>query len=78
MKAAQRIGSGPLEKTLVISTDVPLPKNATSLPIGHVLVKVAFTSLNPMDFKVAEVPLVGTLAFKGIPCLDFAGIVVKS
>lgn len=78
MKAAQRVGSGSLEKTLKISTDVPLPKNATSLPTGHVLVKVAFTSLNPMDFKFAEAPFVGTLAFKGIPCLDFAGIVVES
>lgn len=78
MKAAQRVGSGPLEKTLTVSTDVSLPKNATSLPPGHVFVKVAFTSLNPIDFKVAEAPFIGTFAFKGIPCLDFAGIVVKS
>ena len=78
MKAARRVGSGPLEKTLTVSIDVPLPKNAASLPADHALVKVAYTSLNPMDFKVAEAPLLGTLAFKGIPCLDFAGTVVKS
>ena len=78
MKAAKRVGSGPIEKTLTFSTDVPLPRKATSLPADQVLVKVAFASLNPIDYKVADAPLIGTLAFKGIPCLDFAGIVVKS
>ena len=78
MKAAQRVGSGPLDKTLTVKADVPLPKNATSLPTGHVLIKVTYTSLNPIDYKVAETPLVNTLVFKGIPCLDFAGVVVKS
>lgn len=78
MKAARRIGSGPLEEILTVSTDVPLPKDANPLPADHVLVKMAYTSLNPMDFKVAETPLIGTLAFKGIPCLDFAGSVAKS
>ncbi|KPM35903.1 hypothetical protein AK830_g10684 [Neonectria ditissima] len=78
MKAALRVGSGPLEKTLIVSTDIPLPNNAASLPEGHVLIKVVYTSLNPMDFKAAEAPLVGTLAFKRIPGLDFAGTVVTS
>ena len=78
MKAAYRLGSGPLEKTLTVSTNQALPKNANALPAGYVLVKVAFTSLNPMDFKVAEAPLLGTFAFKGIPCLDFSGTIVKS
>ena len=78
VKAARRVGSGPLEQTLTVGTDVPLPKNAIPLPPDHVVVRVAFTSLNPMDFKVAEAPLLGTFIFKGIPCLDFAGIVVAS
>jgi NADPH:quinone reductase-like Zn-dependent oxidoreductase len=78
MKAAKRVGSGPLDETLTVSTDVPLPKNAKSLPADYVIVKVAYTSLNPFDFKVAEAPVIGSLAFQGIPCLDFAGVVVES
>lgn len=77
MKAAKRIGSGSLEESLTI-TDVPLPNNATSLPTDHVLVKVSYTSLNPFDYKFAEAPIIGSLAFKGIPCLDFSGTVVTS
>ena len=78
MKAACVNALGPLEKTLQIRTDVPLPKGATNLPANHLLVKVAYTSLNPFDYKIAESPLFGGLAFKGIPCLDFSGLVVDS
>jgi hypothetical protein len=78
MKAAQRVGSGPLDETLTVSTDVPLPKNARSLPVDNVLVKIAYTSLNLFDFKVAEALVIGSLAFQGIPLLDFAGVVVES
>ncbi|KAF5536658.1 zinc alcohol dehydrogenase [Fusarium mexicanum] len=78
MKAVRRKGSGPLETTLAINDQDPMPKHTNNLPPGHVLVKVAYTSLNPFDYKVAEAPVIGTWAFKGIPCLDFAGTVVRS
>ncbi|KAI1322850.1 GroES-like protein [Xylariaceae sp. FL0255] len=44
--------------------------------IGVVLVKAAFTSVNPLDYKAAEAPIMGARVFKGVPCLDFAGTVV--
>ncbi|KAG5744669.1 hypothetical protein H9Q70_012636 [Fusarium xylarioides] len=78
MKAVRRTGNGPLETTLVINDQEPMPKHTYSLPPGHVLVKVAYTSLNPFQYKVAETPVIGTWAFKGIPCLDFAGTVARS
>jgi NADPH:quinone reductase-like Zn-dependent oxidoreductase len=46
--------------------------------VDNVLVKIAYTSLNLFDFKVAEAPVIGSLAFQGIPRLDFAGVVVES
>ncbi|ETN36316.1 uncharacterized protein HMPREF1541_08593 [Cyphellophora europaea CBS 101466] len=78
MKAARRVGNGYLADSLQVDTDVPWPKNANALPPKHVLVKVAYTSLNPVDAKIPDAPLVGRLAFKGIPCFDYAGTVVRS
>lgn len=72
------MGAGPMDETLTINADEPLPATATSLRPNHVLVKVSYSSLNPMDYKVAEAPFIGTRVFKGIPGLDFAGTVVES
>lgn len=57
--------------------DVPLPKNSTSLPKDSVLVKVAYSSLNPVDHKFPETPLIGRLIAR-VPGSDFAGSVVSS
>lgn len=69
-----------IENDLKLNNEVPLPKNASNLPAGHTLVKVAYTSLNPFDYKVAETPLLGqyVLAKPSIPCLDFSGTVVST
>lgn len=77
MKAAKRLSPGSLDQTLSV-IEVPLPKHSNSLPADYVLLKVSYVSLNPFDIKFAEAPIISTLAFKGIPCLDFAGVVVDS
>jgi len=64
MKAAKRVGFGPLDETLTVSTNVPLPKNAKSLPVDHVLVKVAYTSLSPFDLKLLKPQLFAALLSK--------------
>ncbi|KAF7560225.1 hypothetical protein G7046_g3937 [Stylonectria norvegica] len=80
MRAAQwRSITGGLEKNLKIIPDAKLPKGAASLPRDHTLVKVAYASLNHLDYKVAEMPL-GSLAFTkpAMPGLDFAGTIVAT
>jgi len=80
MKAAVWKGNaGGLPKNLTINTSAPLPKTAKNLPKDHTLVKVSYASINPIDFKLPEAPLVGNLFFNtGTPGLDFAGTVVES
>ncbi|KAM5342175.1 hypothetical protein ACJ41O_015206 [Fusarium nematophilum] len=80
MRAAQwRSIAGGIEKNLKITTDAKLPKSAASLPKGHTLVKVAYASLNHLDYKVAEMPL-GSIMFSkpATPGLDFSGTVVST
>ncbi|KAF5027139.1 hypothetical protein F66182_765 [Fusarium sp. NRRL 66182] len=80
MRAAQwRSVKGGIDKNLKIATDAKLPKTAHSLPKGQTLVKVAYASLNHLDYKVAEMPL-GSLLFHkpATPGLDFSGTVVSS
>jgi NADPH:quinone reductase-like Zn-dependent oxidoreductase len=70
---------GGLEKNLTLNTAAPLPRHdAPSLGKDKLLVQVLATSLNPVDYKIAELPLVGRFAVKrpATPGLDFAGKVV--
>ena len=77
MKAVQWSSSvGGIEKNMKVN-EVPLPKNATSLPKESTLVKVAYSTLNPVDYKMPEMPLVGRMMSR-IPCSDFAGTVVST
>jgi NADPH:quinone reductase-like Zn-dependent oxidoreductase len=65
---------GGLEKNLKINPSTPLPKpNPTQN-----LVQVIATALNPVDYKPAEIPLVGRLIVPSpaTPGLDFAGCIV--
>lgn len=81
MKACQwNSNTTGIENTLHLNTSAPLPKNANNLSAGHTLVKVAYTTLNPFDYKVAETPVLGNyiLAKPAIPCLDFSGTVVST
>ena len=80
MRAAQwRSIAGGIEKNLRLTNDAPLPKGANSLPKGHTLVKVAYVSLNHLDYKVAEAPLGHFLFSKpATPGQDFSGTVVAT
>lgn len=75
MKAAQWSStSGGIDKNMKVES-VPLPKKAGSLPKDSTLVKVAYTTLNPVDYKIPE--FAGRFGPK-ITCVDFAGTVVSS
>ena len=69
-----------IERDMKLNKEAPLPKNASSLPAGHTLVKVAYSTVNPFDYKVAETPVVGQhiLTKPSTPGLDFAGTVVET
>ena len=70
--------TGGIEKNLRSRNDVPLPPSATSLKTDEVLVKTLATSLNPVDYKIAEMAVVGRLVITrpASPGLDFSGRVV--
>lgn len=65
---------GGIEKNLSVNPTAPLPKQASSLPEGHTLVKVAYTTVNPVDHKFPD-HLPFLFSKPSIPCLDFSGIV---
>ncbi|KIW95976.1 uncharacterized protein Z519_03042 [Cladophialophora bantiana CBS 173.52] len=70
---------GGLEKNLKLNNSAALPPHdAKALGKDKVLVKVLAAALNPVDYKIAEMPLIGRLAIKtpATPGLDFAGRVV--
>ncbi|KAL2074670.1 hypothetical protein VTL71DRAFT_8449 [Oculimacula yallundae] len=66
--------AGGIEKTMKINPSAPVPKPK---PNQH-LVKVLATAINPVDYKPAEVPIIGRLlvSYPATPGLDFAGILV--
>jgi len=77
--AAWDSNAGGIHKHLKVTNSWPLPKGAKDLPKDATLVRVSHASLNPVDFKVPELPVVGRLVFaKGVPGLDFSGTVVES
>jgi NADPH:quinone reductase-like Zn-dependent oxidoreductase len=73
-----------LEHSLHLNSSVPLPKEAESLPQGWTLVKVAYSSLNAVDYKVPE--LLSRLGLDTLilgpttrtPCMDFSGTVIST
>jgi NADPH:quinone reductase-like Zn-dependent oxidoreductase len=70
-----------LGSALTLNDNAPTP--TTSLPKGSTLVKVAYTSLNPVDFKIFELPMTARLLTRfgsspQTPCLDYAGTVVST
>jgi NADPH:quinone reductase-like Zn-dependent oxidoreductase len=75
IKAWQYSGTkGGLDQNLKINHSAPLPKPKAS----QNLVQVIATALNPVDYKPAEVPLVGRLIVPNpaTPGIDFAGCIV--
>lgn len=75
MRAAQ-FKSNPIEKNLKVNPQAPLPKTAHALKKDTALVKIAYSALNPVDYKVLESPA-GYVLGK-IPAIDYAGTVVDS
>ncbi|KAK5174183.1 uncharacterized protein LTR77_001263 [Saxophila tyrrhenica] len=81
MRAARFTSTaGGLVKHLKVDAATPLPKNADSLPQDSTLVKVAYASLNPVDYKLPELYLFR--AFKmSMPAVaggDYGGSVVST
>lgn len=60
--------------------DMILPNSFHSLPLQSSLIRVSIVSLNPVDIKFAETPLVGPYLhpMPAIPGLDGVGYVVKT
>ena len=70
--------AGGIEKNLKLNNAAPLPPNAKSLAADQILVQVLSAALNPVDFKFAEIPVLGNLMIKkpSTPGLDYAARVV--
>ena len=72
--------AGGLEKNLKLHADAPLPKSASSLGKDQVLVKVSAAAINPVDYKLAELPYISSFIIKrpASPGLDCAGTIVAA
>lgn len=72
--------AGGIEKNLKLNNVAPLPPNANSLAADQILVQVLSIALNPVDYKFAQIPVLGNLIIKkpASPGLDFSGRVVTS
>jgi NADPH:quinone reductase-like Zn-dependent oxidoreductase len=70
--------SGGLENNLKLVTDAQLPSHDNLSP-SQVLVRVHAASINPVDYKMVEMPVIGPYMVKlpATPGKDFAGIVAQ-
>ncbi|GAB7351048.1 hypothetical protein MBLNU459_g1530t1 [Dothideomycetes sp. NU459] len=81
MRASQwTTASGGLEKNLKVNSNASLPKAANSLGKDQTLVNVKYAALNPVDYKLPEMPIVGQFAISkpASPSMDFSGKVVAT
>jgi NADPH:quinone reductase-like Zn-dependent oxidoreductase len=69
-----------LENAIQLNTSAPLPTASRKLASGESLIQVHVASLNPVDYKLPELPIVGRMAFSkpATPGLDFSGKVVEA
>ena len=72
--------TGGLEKNLKLNNTAPLPPKANSLGPDQVLVQILSTSLNPVDYKFAEIPILGGFIIKkpSSPAMDYSGRVIAT
>lgn len=76
---------GGIENTVKLIPDYPVPESFRTLPApppgkgDAVLVRILAASLNPVDTKLAELPIVGGFIQKkpATPAVDFCGRVVR-
>lgn len=81
MRAAQWASkAGGIEKNIEINEFTPLPSDAKVLGPDSTLVKVAYSSINPVDYKLPEFGIYRALKMSnpGIPAGDYAGTVVAT
>lgn len=72
---------GGIEKNLRLNTSAPVPAHdARALGRDKVLVKIVAAGINPVDYKIAELPIVGRLLYgkNATPGSDFAGVVAAA
>lgn len=69
-----------LESALQLVDSAPLPTSQKSLGREEYLIQVHAAALNPVDYKLAELPIVGRMAIRkpATPGLDFAGKIVEA
>lgn len=69
-----------LESAIRINESAPLPTSHHPLSAGESLIRVYAATLNQVDYKFAELPLISRLAIRkpATPGLDFAGRIVST
>ena len=72
--------TGGIEKNLEVNTTAPVPALPTKSTEPSTLVKVAYSSINPVDYKLPEFAVFRALKMStpAIPAGDFAGTVVQT
>lgn len=67
-----------LDAALHLHHTAPLPTAHRALAAGESLIRIHFAALNPIDYKIAQLPIIGRLAIRkpATPGLDFSGEVV--
>lgn len=72
---------GGIEKNMKLNPSAPMPAHdAHALGHDKVLVKIIAAGINPVDYKLAELPLIGRLLYRknATPGSDFAGVVAAA
>ncbi|GKU12568.1 unnamed protein product, partial [Fusarium langsethiae] len=68
-----------IDKNLKLIVDAKLPNDSDCLTKGQTLIKVAYASVNHLDYKVAEMPFASMIFAKPVtPGLDYSGTIVST